>query len=148
MTLEQLINEDLKTAMKAKDDVALRGIRAIKTAILVVKTDGSGQEIDEAKGVQIVQKLVKQRRESLEIFEREGREDLAVKEREEISVLEKYLPKMMDEAEVTAVLKTIVADTGAASMRDIGKVMGAATKQLAGKADGKLISEVAKKLLS
>lgn len=147
MNLELQINEDLKTAMKAKDDIALRGIRAIKTAILVVKTDGSGQAIDEAKGVQIVQKLVKQRRESLEIFEREGREDLASKEREEIAVLEKYLPKMMDEDEITAVLTGIIAETGAASMRDIGKVMGAATKQLAGKADGKLISEVAKKLL-
>lgn len=148
MNLELQINEDLKTAMKAKDDVALRGIRAIKTAILVVKTDGSGQEIDEAKGVQIVQKLVKQRRESLEIFEREGRADLAAKEREEIAVLEKYLPKMMDEAELTVVLKEIIAATGASSGRDIGKVMGMATKQLAGKADGKLISEVAKRLLA
>lgn len=148
MNLELQINEDLKTAMKAKDDVALRGIRAIKTAILVVKTDGSGQEIDEAKGVQIVQKLVKQRRESLEIFEREGRADLAAKEREEIAVLEKYLPKMMDEAELTVVLKEIIAATGASSGRDIGKVMGMATKQLTGKADGKLISEVAKRLLA
>ena len=147
MNLELQINEDLKTAMKAKDEVALRGIRAIKTAILVVKTDGSGQAIDEVKAVQIVQKLVKQRRESLEIFEREGREDLASKEREEIAVLEKYLPKMMDEAELTVVLKEIIAATGASSARDIGKVMGTATKQLAGKADGKLISELAKKLL-
>jgi uncharacterized protein len=148
MTLEQQITEDLKTAMRAKDEVALRAIRAIKAAILVVKTDGSGTEIDEAKSVQIVQKLVKQRRESLEIFEREKREDLASKEREEIAVLEKYLPKMMDESEVTLVLQAIIASVGATSGKDLGKVMGAATKQLAGKADGKLISEVAKKLLS
>ena len=148
MNLETRIMEDLKTAMKAKDDIALRSIRAIKAAILVIKTDGSGQVIDETREVQIVQKLVKQRRESLEIFEREGRAELAQIEREEIGILEKYLPKMMDEAEIEAVLREIVASVGATSARDMGKVMGAATKQLAGKADGKLISEITKRLLS
>lgn len=140
--------DDLKTAMKAKDEVALRSIRAIKAAILVVKTDGSGSVIDEAREVAILQKLVKQRRESLDIFEREGRPELAQKEREEIAVIEKYLPKMMDVSEIEAALNDIIAATGAEGAKDFGKVMGLASKQLAGKADGKLISETARRLLN
>ncbi|HMN88553.1 MAG TPA: GatB/YqeY domain-containing protein [Saprospiraceae bacterium] len=147
MTLEEKIMEDLKVAMKAKDEVALRSIRAVKAAILLAKTDGSGQAFDEAREVQLVQKLVKQRKESLEIFERESREDLAQKEREEIAIIEKYLPKQMDEAEIEAALRPIIAEVGASSLKDLGKVMGIASKQLAGKADGKLISQIVKRLL-
>lgn len=147
MTLEEKIMQDLKAAMKAKDEAALRSIRAVKAAILLAKTDGSGQAIDEAREMQIVQKLVKQRKESLEIFERESREDLAQKEREEIAVIEKYLPAQMSEAEIEAALRPIIAETGASSLKDLGKVMGIASKQLAGKADGKLISQIVKRLL-
>ena len=147
MSLETKINTDLKTAMKAKDQVALRGIRAIKSAILLLKTDGSGDEITEDKEIKLLQKLVKQRKDSLDIYEKQNREDLAVKEREEISIIEKYLPAQMDEAELEGVLKGIIEKTGASSMRDMGKVMGMASQQLAGKADGKTISSVVKRLL-
>ncbi|MEZ5059863.1 MAG: GatB/YqeY domain-containing protein [Saprospiraceae bacterium] len=148
MSLEAKITEDLKTAMKAKDQAALRGIRAIKSAILLAKTDGSGQAIDDQKEIQILQKLIKQRRESLEIYEKQNREDLAKVEQEEIDVIEKYLPKQMDEAELEAAIKEIIASTNATSMKDMGKVMGIASKQLAGKADGKAISEVVKRMLN
>ncbi|MEZ5057223.1 MAG: GatB/YqeY domain-containing protein [Saprospiraceae bacterium] len=123
MSLEAKITEDLKTAMKAKDQAALRGIRAIKSAILLAKTDGSGQAIDDQKEIQILQKLIKQRRESLEIYEKQNREDLAKVEQEEIDVIEKYLPKQMDEAELEAAIKEIIASTNATSMKDMGKVM-------------------------
>ncbi len=148
MTLEERINNDLKEAMKAKDDVALRGIRAIKSAILLVKTDGSGQPIDEAREVAIVQKLIKSRQDSLEIFEKNNREDLAVVEREEIEVIKRYLPKMMDGDELDNALRALIAEVGATSPADMGKVMGVATKQLAGKAEGRAISEAVKRLLS
>jgi hypothetical protein len=148
MSLEERIMEDLKDAMKNKDEAAKRGIRAIKAAILLAKTDGSGQEMNEEREVKLLQKLIKQRRDSLEIYEKQGREDLAVVEREEIGVIEKYLPKQLSEAELEAVLKKIIEATGAAGMKDMGKVMGAASKELAGKADGRLISQVVKKLLN
>ena len=148
MSLETKIMEDLKAAMKAKDQAALRGIRAIKSAILLAQTDGSGKEIDDQKEIQILQKLVKQRKESLEIFQKQNREDLAKVEEEEIAVIEKYLPKQMSEEELETTVKEIITATGASSMRDMGKVMGVASKQLAGKADGKAISEIVKKLLS
>lgn len=148
MNLESRIMDELKTAMKAKDEVALRSIRAIKAAIMVVKTDGSGSIIDEAREVAILQKLVKQRRESLDIFDREGRPELAQKEREEIAVIEKFLPKMMDIPEIETALHGIIAATGATGAKDFGKVMGLASKQLVGKADGKLISETARRLLN
>ena len=147
MILEQRIMQDLKDAMKAKDQAALRGTRAIKAAILLAKTDGSGKALDEAAEIKLVQKLLKQRKDSLEIYEKQGREDLAVTEREEIAVLEKYLPKPMGEAELEALFKKIIAGTGAASMADMGKVMGLASQQLAGKADGKTISAVVRRLL-
>ena len=148
MTLEEKINKDLVTAMKAKDDVGLRGIRAIKSAILLAKTDGSGQAIDEAREVQILQKLVKTRQESLDIYVKNNRPELAEKEREEIDIIKRYLPAMLEGAELEAILKQIVAETGATSAKDMGKVMGAASKQLAGKADGRAISEIVKQLLS
>lgn len=147
MTLEERIMEDLKDAMKNKDEAAKRGIRAIKAAILLAKTDGSGEALNEEKEIKILQKLVKQRKDSLEIYEKQGREDLAVVEREEIQIIEKYLPKQLDEAELEAILKKIIEATGAEGMKDMGKVMGAATKELAGKADGKLISQVVRRLL-
>lgn len=147
MTLEQKIAQDLVAAMKAKDEVALRSIRAIKSAILLAKTDGSGQEIDEAREVQMLQKLVKTRQESQEIFEKNGRAELAQKEREEIAIIKRYLPAMLEGEELERILRQIVADTGATSAKDMGKVMGAANKQLAGKADGRAISEVVKRLL-
>ena len=140
--------DDLKEAMKARDEGAKRGIRAIKAAILLANTDGSGLEMNEERENKLLQKLVKQRRESLEIYEQQGREDLATTEREEIAIIEKYLPKQLDEAGVAAVIKTIIEATGATGMKDMGKVMGAATKELAGKADGKLVSEVVKRLLT
>lgn len=148
MTLEELIMEDLKTAMREKNEAAKRGIRAIKAAILLAKTDGSGQEVNQDREIQILQKLVKQRRESLEIYQKENREDLAQTEREEIEVIEKYLPKALTPEELESALKEIIAETGAASPKDLGKVMGIASKRLAGKADGKAISEMVKSLLS
>ncbi|RMG77087.1 MAG: GatB/YqeY domain-containing protein [Bacteroidetes bacterium] len=148
MSLEEKINADLKAAMKAKDQAALRGIRAIKAAILLAKTDGSGEAMTPEKEIKLLQKLVKQRKDSLEIYEKQGREDLAEIEREEISVIEKYLPEQLSPEALENILKDIIARTGASSMRDMGKVMGMASKQLAGKADGKTISSVVKKLLS
>jgi len=147
MSLEAKLTTDLKTAMKAKDDATKRGIRAIKAQILLAKTDGSGKALDEAAEIKILQKLVKQRKDSLAIYEEQGREDLAKIESEEITVIEKYLPKQMDTAALTAFLKEVIAKTGASSMKDMGKVMGMASKQLAGKADGKTISTIVKQLL-
>ncbi len=147
MSFTDKINNDIKEAMKAQDQKALRAIRAIKAAILLANTDGSGKEIDDEKSIQIVQKLVKQRRESLDIYEKQGREDLAVTEREEIEVLEKYLPAQLGEAELRQVLTSIIKDCGATNAKDMGKVMGIASKQLAGKADGKAISAMVKELL-
>lgn len=147
MSLELRVNDEIKTAMKAKDAVALRSLRAIKSAILLAKTDGSGKEVDDAVELKIVQKLVKQRKDSLEIFEKQDREDLAVKEREEIAIISKFLPAQMDAAELETFIKGIIEQTGASSMKDMGKVMGMASKQLAGKADGKTISNVVKALL-
>ncbi len=148
MSLESKINEDLKTAMKAKDQAALRGIRAIKAAILLAKTDGSGNALTEESEIVLLQKLVKQRKDSLDIFTKQGRDDLAQKESEEIAVIQQYLPAQMGAEELEGVLRQIVEQTGATSMADMGKVMGLATKQLAGKADGKTISGIVRKLLS
>ncbi len=147
MNFTEQINNDLKEAMKAKDQGALRAIRAIKSAILLANTDGSGESVEGERAIKLLQKLVKQRRDSLEIFEKQNREDLAKNEREEIIVIEKYLPKAMNVEELEAAIREVIAETGAGSAKDMGKVMGAASKKLAGKADGKLISEVVKKLL-
>ncbi len=147
MSLEAKIATDLKTAMRAKDKAALRSIRAIKAQILLAKTDGSGKDLDEAAEVKMLQKMVKQRKDSLSIFEKQDRAELAQTEREEIAVIERYLPKQMDEGELTTFLQDVIAKTGASSMRDMGKVMGMASKQLGGKADGKTISSIVKKLL-
>lgn len=148
MTLEEKITKDLTAAMKEKDEAAVRTIRAIKSAILLLKTDGSGQEIDELKSVQLLQKLVKTRQESKDIYLKNDRPLLAEKEAEEIAVIKRYLPAMIEGEELEAILNQIVADTGAASAKDMGKVMGIANKQLAGKADGRAISEIVKKMLA
>jgi len=149
MSLEQKVMTDLKTAMLAKDEKSLRSLRAIKSAIIIAKTaEGASGEIKEEDEIKLLQKLVKQRKDSLEIYEKQNREDLAEKEREEISVIEKFLPKQMDEAELKIIIAKIIAETGASSPSDMGKVMGLANKQLAGKADGKTIAGIVKEILS
>lgn len=132
MTLEERVNQDIKTAMKAKDQAGLRGLRAIKSAILLAKTDGSGLALNEEREIKMLQKLVKQRKDSLDIYTQQSREDLATKEKEEIAVIEKYLPAQIGADELAAIIKGIIEQTGASSMRDMGKVMGMASKQLAG----------------
>ena len=148
--LEQQIQNDLKAAMLAKDKVALASIRGIKAAILLAKTAEGGQKdtIEDAELVKIIQKLVKQRKESAAIYTEQNRPELAENELAEAAVMEKYLPKALSEEEVETIVRQIIADTGASSMADMGKVMGAATKQLAGQADGRVISGIVKKLLS
>lgn len=148
MNFTDKINNDLKEAMKAKDQNALRAIRAIKAAILLANTDGSGNEVDDEKGIQILQKLIKQRRESLDIFEKQGRTDLALVEKEEIQVIEKYLPEQLDESQLRQILQDLIQESGASSTKDMGKVMGLASKKLAGQADGKAISSIVKELLT
>lgn len=148
MTLEARIMEEIKTAMKAKNEAELRTLRAIKSAILLEKTSGSGTEMTEADELKMLQKLAKQRRDSLDIFKQQNREDLASKEQEELAIIERFLPKPFTQEELEAALKDIIAQTGASSPADMGKVMGAASKQLAGKADGKTISDTVKRLLA
>ena len=148
MSLEKKIAEDLKAAMKAKDKTALRGIRAVKAAILLAKTDGSGKELNEESEIKLLQKLIKQRKDSADIYLKQNRKELAQTELEEIAIIEKYLPAQLDEAELEVILAKIIKDTGASSMKDMGKVMGLASKQLAGQADGKTISGIVKRLLN
>lgn len=145
--LEMRIMDDLKTAMKNKDQAALRGIRAIKAAILLQKTDGSGSELDEMGEIKLLQKLVKQRQDSLEIYEKQGRDDLATIERDEIEVIKKYLPKELSLEELKEMIGKIIKETGADSVKDMGKVMGIASKEAGGKADGKTIAGVVKEML-
>ncbi|MGN0003276.1 MAG: GatB/YqeY domain-containing protein [Sphingobacterium composti] len=149
MSLEQKINQDIKAAMIAKDAVRLRGLRAVKAAILLAKTEKAGvDELSEDAEIKVLQKLVKQRKESGEIYKEQGREDLFQTEFEEQQVIEEYLPKQLSREEIEVVIKNIIAETGAAGMKDMGKVMGAANVQLAGKADGKTISEIVKSSLA
>lgn len=149
MSLEQKIMGELKAAMLAKDEAALRSLRAIKAAILLAKTaEGGSGEISQDDEIKMLQKMVKQRKDSLEIFTQQNRPELAAKEAEEIAVIEKFLPKQLSAEEIKAELERIIAATGASSPADMGKVMGAATKQLAGKADGKTISALVKELLA
>ncbi|WP_160068159.1 GatB/YqeY domain-containing protein [Sphingobacterium bovisgrunnientis] len=149
MSLEQKINQDIKAAMIAKDAVRLRGLRAVKAAILLAKTEKAGvEELTEDAEIKVLQKLVKQRKESGEIYKTQGREDLFQTEFEEQQVIEEYLPKQLSREEIEAVIKNIITETGAAGMKDMGKVMGAANAQLAGKADGKTISEIVKSSLA
>lgn len=147
MTLEERITADMKAAMKSKDKVALRSIRAVKAAILLAKTDGSGDEFDAAKEIKLVQKMVKQRKDSHGIFIQQGREDLAAVEQEEIDIISKYLPEQIGEDQLKEIIQGIIDQVGASGMKDMGKVMGLASQKLAGKSDGKTISSVVKSLL-
>ena len=149
MTLEEQINTDLKAAMMAKDEVRLRGVRAIKSAIIIAKTEkGANGVISPEKEVQMLQKLVKQRRDSITEFEKANRTDLIAKEQEEVAVIEKYLPAMMSEDEVREVVKAAIASTGATTQKEMGKLIGVVSKQLAGKADNKMIADTVKSLLN
>jgi len=149
MSLELQINNDIKNAMLAKEKVRLTALRAIKAANLLAKTaEGASHELSDADVLRIIQKLVKQRRESAEIYKQNGREDLAGNELAELSFMEPYLPKTLSGEELEAALRQIISQTGASGPSDMGKIMGVATKQLAGQADGRQISETVKKLLS
>ncbi|HAA10750.1 MAG TPA: glutamyl-tRNA amidotransferase [Cytophagales bacterium] len=149
MSLKDKVGEAMKTAMKAKDKEGLAAIRAIKSAILLAETEGGAKgEIDEATELKLLQKLVKQRRESAEIYSKENRQDLADVELNQAKVIEQFLPKQLDDEELKVVLEKIIAEVGATSKKDMGKIMGAASKQLAGQADGKRISAMVGTLLS
>jgi len=148
MALEQNIMAELKAAMLAKDEAKLRALRAIKAAIILLKTSEAGKEITEEDEMKMLQKLVKQRKESIDIYTKQGREDLAKTEQEEVAVIELFLPQMMSEEEIRVALKGIIASVGATSAAEMGKVMGAANKAFAGKADNKIVSVLVKEMLS
>jgi len=149
MSLEEKVMADLKTAMLAKDEKSLRSLRAIKAAIINLKTsEGFSGVIKEDDEIKLLQKLVKQRKESLEIYEKQNRNDLAEKEKEEIGVIEKFLPAQMSAEELKEFIASIIKETGATSQADMGKVMGIANKQLGGKADGKTIAAIVKEILA
>ena len=148
MTLEQQIQEDIKAAMKAKDNVALAATRAVKGEILLFKTsEGGSKDVTDADVLKMVQKLIKQRRESAEQYTAAGRQELADNELAEAAAMEKYLPKQLSVEEVKEKVREIIAQVGASSLKDMGKVMGAANKALAGQSDGRTISTVVKELL-
>jgi uncharacterized protein len=148
MSLQQTIDQDIKSAMLSKDSVRLRGLRAIKAALLLAKTEKGAEEgISEEIEVKVLQKLVKQRKESAEIYQAQNRPDLYQIENEELQVIEAYLPQQMDRVAITSHIKDAILRTGAATMKDMGKLMGIVNKELSGKADGKTISEVVKELL-
>ena len=149
MELFDIISNDIKEAMKAKDKVALDTLRNIKKVLLEAKTaPGAGDTVSDETAIKLIQKLAKQGKESAELFQSQNRPELAAEELAQVSVMERYLPKQMSEEEITATLKEIMAQIGAAGPQDMGKVMGIATKQLAGKADGKVISAIVKQLLN
>ena len=148
MSLEEKINADIKTAMLNKDRGTLESLRAIKSAILLEKTSKAGGELDEAAETAMLQRLIKQRREAADIYKQQNRDDLYAAEMEQAAVIERYMPEQMSAEEVENALREIIAQTGATSMKDMGKVMGMATKQFAGKADNKTVSEMVKKMLS
>ena len=149
MSLETQVMTEMKDAMKAKNEAALRGLRAIKAEIIKAKTEpGANGQISEDGEVKLVQRLIKQRKDSLEIFTQQNRQDLAQKEQEELDIIQKFMPAQLSSDELKEMLQKIIADTGASSPADMGKVMGVATKQLAGKADGKAISAAVKELLA
>ncbi|WP_443946213.1 GatB/YqeY domain-containing protein [Pedobacter sp. AW1-32] len=143
------IDQEIKKAMLAKNDAQLRGLRAIKAAILLAKTEkGASEELTEEGELKILQKLIKQRRESADIYKQQNREDLFQVEQEEIDVINQFLPKQLDREEVTSIIEDVIKQSGATSVKDMGKVMGLANKALAGKADGKLIAELVKEKLA
>ncbi|MCT3948927.1 GatB/YqeY domain-containing protein [Elizabethkingia anophelis] len=148
MSLEIQVMDAMKTAMKEKDKVALDALRAIKAQIILVKTDGKGADVTPEQEIAILQRMVKQRKDSMEQFNAQNRQDLAELEEAQTKVIEKFLPAQLSTEELEAEIKKIIAESGAEGAKDLGKVMGAASKALAGKSDGKSISEMAKKLLS
>ena len=148
MSLQENVNEQLKAAIKAKDTVALESLRAIKTAIMMTQTQAGAKELSPDDEIKIVQKLVKQRKDSAAIFIQQGRVDLAEPEEAQIKIIEQFLPEQLDEAAINEIVVGIIAKTGAAGMQDMGKVMGMASKAMAGKADGKTISSIVRQKLS
>jgi len=147
--ISNTIDQEIKQAMLAKDQAKLRGLRAIKAALLLAKTEkGTSEEITEEMELKLLQKLVKQRKESADIYKQQGREDLSVVEEEEIAVISAFMPKQLDAAEIEQIIVQLIKDSGATSVKEMGKVMGLANKELAGKADGKLIAELVKKQLA
>lgn len=148
MSLENTISEAIKTAMREKDRVALDSLRAVKAQILNLKTETRGAEVSVEQEIAILQRMIKQRKDSFEQFTAQGRNDLAEVEVAQSKVIEQFLPKQLSPEELETEIKNIISQTGAESAKDLGKVMGAASKALAGKSDGKSISEMAKKLLS
>jgi uncharacterized protein YqeY len=148
MSLQKELMEKLKEAMKSKDSVALESLRAVKSAILLAQTEtGSKEELTNDQELKLVQKLVKQRKDSADLFSEQGREDLAEPEIAQAKIISQFLPEQMDEEAVKEIITVIIKQTRASGMKDMGKVMGMASKQLAGKADGKTISVIVKKLL-
>jgi uncharacterized protein YqeY len=144
-----VIDQEIKKAMLAKDQAKLRGLRAIKAALLLARTEkGSAEEINEEAELKILQRLVKQRKESADIYKQQGREDLSVIEEEEIEVISQFMPQQLSREEVEGLIAGLIRDAGASSVKDMGKVMGLANKELAGKADGKLIAEIVKSQLA
>ncbi|MBK1894844.1 GatB/YqeY domain-containing protein [Chryseobacterium paridis] len=148
MSLENIITEAIKTAMRAKDKVALDSLRAVKSQIQLLKTEAKGAEVSAEQEIAILQRMIKQRKDSYEQFTAQGRTDLAEVEDSQMKVIEKFLPQQLTSEELETEIKNIISQTGAESIKDLGKVMGLASKALAGKSDGKSISEMAKKLLS
>ena len=149
MSLQQQVMEQMKTAMKAKDKVALESLRAIKSALLLARTEtGSGAEMTEEDEIKLVQKLVKQRKDSAAIFKEQGRDDLAEPELAQVAVIEQFLPAQLSEVEIEKVVVETIEATGASGMQDMGKVMGMVSKKLAGQADGKTISTIVKRKLT
>ena len=148
MSLQEQVTQQLKTAMKAKDSVALDSLRAIKSAILLTQTQVGAKELSSDDEIKLVQKLVKQRKDSASIFRQQGREDLAEPEEAQIKIIEQFLPEQLDEAAITEIINGIISQTQASGMKDMGKVMGIASKQMAGKADGKTISSIVRQKLA
>lgn len=148
MSLENTINDAIKTAMKAKDKVALDSLRAVKSQILLLKTEAKGADVSAEQEIAILQRMIKQRKDSFDQFTAQGRNDLAEVEEAQSKVIEQFLPKQLSAEELETEIKKIISETGAESIKDLGKVMGTASKTLAGKSDGKSISEMVKKLLS
>ena len=148
MTIEEQINEDMKAAMKEKDQVRLAAVRAIKAQILLAKTSGKTDSVTDADVLSILQKMTKQRQESIDIYSQQGRQDLVDEETKQLSFIKAYLPAQISEAEMEAVVKQVIAQTGASSIKDMGKVMKAANAQLAGKAESKTVADIVKKCLN
>jgi len=148
MELEKKVMEMLKEAMKSKDEASLRALRAIKGAIILAKTEKNAGEMNEEKELQLIQKLAKQRKESYEIYVKQNMMDLATKEKEELDVLEKFLPKQLSEDEVKPIIEGLVTELGVTDVKEMGKVIGAANKKLAGQAEGALISKLVKEILA